>query len=89
MQSHKLSFVLLSLEGDAHGGRNPMTLVVELVVVPHHMDIIPWALLGGVHGGASVIGPNSMNLEVRVHGGASRSGRNSTRLMWWCLKART
>jgi len=70
-------------------GRNPMTLVAGLVVVPHHMDIIPWALLGGVHGGASTIGRNSMNLEVRVHGGASRSGRNSTRVTWWCLKART
>jgi len=53
------------------------------------MDIILWALLGGVHSGASVIGPNSMNLKVRVHGGASRSGCNSTRLTWWCLKART
>jgi len=51
-------------------GRNPMTLVVGLVVVPHHMDIIPWALLEGVHGGASVIRLNSMNLGVRVHGGA-------------------
>ncbi|QCD82965.1 hypothetical protein DEO72_LG2g3307 [Vigna unguiculata] len=66
-----------------------MTLVTRFVVVPHLMDIISWALLGGVHGGASAIGPNSMNLEVRVHGGASRSGRNSTRVMWWCLKART
>jgi len=66
-----------------------MTLVVGLVVVPHHMDIISWALLGRVHGGASVIGPNSMNLEVRVHCGASRSGHNSTRVTWWCLKART
>jgi len=66
-----------------------MTLVVGLVVVPHQMDIIMWAFLGGVHGGASVIGPNSMNLELRVHGGASRSGRNSTRVTWWCLKATT
>jgi len=57
-----------------------MTLVVGVVVVPHHMDIIPWALLRGVHGGASTIGPNSMNLEVGVNGGASRSGRNSTRV---------
>jgi len=53
------------------------------------MDIIPWALLGGVHGGVSGIGPNSMNLEVRAHGGASRSGCNFTRVSWWCLKART
>jgi len=53
------------------------------------MDIIPWALLRGVHGGASTIGPNSMNLEVGVNGGASRSGRNSMRVTWWCLKART
>jgi len=66
-----------------------MTLVVGLMVVPHHMDIISWALLRGVHSGASIIEPNSMNLKVRVHGGASRSGRNSTRLTWWCLKART
>jgi len=35
------------------------------------MDIILWALLEGVHGGASAIRFNSMNLEVRVHGGAS------------------
>ena len=62
-----------------------MTRVAGLVVVPHHMDIILWALLGGIHGGVSAIGPNSMNLEVRVHGGASRSGRNSTRITWWCL----
>jgi len=47
-----------------------------------------WALLGGVHGGASSIRLNSMNFEVRVHDGASISGRNSTRVMWWCLKAR-
>ena len=52
-------------------GRNPMTLVVGFVVVPHHMDVILWALLGGVHGGASNIGLNSMNLGVRVHDGAS------------------
>ena len=70
-------------------GRNPMTLVAGLGVVPHHMDIILWAFLGGVHGGALAIGPNSMNLEVRVHNGASRLGRNSTRVMWWCLKAGT
>jgi len=70
-------------------GHNPITLVAGLVVVPHVMDIIPWALLGGVHGGASTIGPNSLNLEVRVHGGVSRSGRNSMRVTWWCLKART
>ena len=57
-------------------------------MVPHHMDIILWALLGGVHGGASGIRPNSMNLEVRAHGGASRSGCNFTRVSWWCLKAR-
>jgi len=48
-----------------------MTLVVGFVVVPHHMDVILWALLGGVHGGASNIGLNSMNLGVRVHDGAS------------------
>jgi len=66
-----------------------MTLVVGLVMVPHHTDIIPWALLRGVHGGALVIGPNSMNLEVRVHGGASRLGRNSMRVTWWCLTAKT
>jgi len=66
-----------------------MTLVAGFVVVSHHVDIIPWALLGGVHGGASAIGPNSMNLEVRVHGGALRSGHNCTRVTWWCLKART
>jgi len=59
-----------------------MTLVTGLVVVPHLMDIISWALLRDVHGGASVIGPNSMNLEVRVHGGALRSGRNSMRVTW-------
>jgi len=53
------------------------------------MDVIPWALLGGVHGGASSIGLNSMNLKVRVHGGASTTGRNSTRVTWWCLKKRT
>jgi len=35
------------------------------------MDVIPWTLLGGVHGGASSNGCNSMNLVVRVHGGAS------------------
>jgi len=66
-----------------------MTRVAGLVVVPHHMDIILWALLGRVHGGASTIRPNSMNLEARVHGGASRSRRNSTRVTWWCLKAMT
>jgi len=65
--------------------RNPMTLVVGLMVVPHHTDIILWAHIGGVHGGASVIGPNSMNLEVRVHNGALRLGRNSTKATWWCL----
>jgi len=53
------------------------------------MNIIPWALLGRVCGGASPIGLNSMNLEVRVHGGASTSGHNSMRVTWWCLKART
>ncbi|QCD99358.1 hypothetical protein DEO72_LG7g639 [Vigna unguiculata] len=66
-----------------------MTLVAGLVVLPYLMDIIMWALLGGVPGGALAIGPNSMNLEVRVHGDASRPGRNSTRVRWWCLKART
>ena len=63
-------------------GHNPMTLVVGLVVVPYLMDIIPWALLGGVPGGTSAIGPNFKNLEVRVHGGASRSRRNSMRVTW-------
>ena len=29
-------------------GRNSMTLVAGLVVVPHLVDLIPWALLGGV-----------------------------------------
>ncbi|QCD83519.1 hypothetical protein DEO72_LG2g3865 [Vigna unguiculata] len=53
------------------------------------MDVIPRALLGGVHGGVSFIGLNSTNLEVRVHGGAYTIGRNSTRIMWWCLTART
>jgi len=53
------------------------------------MDVIPWTLLVRVHGGASSIGLNPMNLEVRVHGGASTSGRNSTRVSWWCLKAKT
>ena len=66
-----------------------MTLVTGPVVVPHLKDIISWALLGGVHSGASTIGVNSMNLEVRVHGGALRLGRNSTRVTWWCLTART
>ena len=70
-------------------GHNSMILVAGLVVVSHLMDIISWALLGGVLGGASTIGPNSMNLEVRIHGGASRLGRNSTRITWWCLKPRT
>jgi len=58
------------------------------VVVPHLMDVIPWVLIGRVYGGSSSIGLNSMNLEVRVHGGASISGHNSTRVSWWCLKAR-
>jgi len=70
-------------------GHNSMTLVAGLVVVPYLMDVILWTLLRGVPGGASTIGPNSMNLEVRVHGGASRPGRNSTRVTWWYLKART
>ena len=39
-----------------------MTLVVGLMVVSHHTDVISWALLGGVHGGASAIGHNSMTL---------------------------
>jgi len=70
-------------------GHNSMTLVAGLVVVPHHMDVISWTLLRGVPSGPSTIRPNSTNLEVRVHGGASRSGRYSTRVTWWCLKART
>jgi len=45
------------------------------------MDIISWALQGGVHSGASTIGANSMNLEVRVRGGASRTGRNFTNVV--------
>jgi len=52
------------------------------------MDVILWALLGEIHGGASSIGLNSTNLEVRVHGGASTTGHNSTRITWWCLTAR-
>ena len=40
-------------------------------MVPHLMDVIPWILLGGVHGGALSNGRNSMNLMVRVHGGAT------------------
>ena len=40
-------------------------------MVSHHMDVIPWTFLGGVHGGASPIGLNSMNLVVKVLGGAS------------------
>ncbi|QCE03652.1 hypothetical protein DEO72_LG8g1677 [Vigna unguiculata] len=59
------------------------------MVVPHLMNVISWTLLGGVHGGAPSNGLNSMNLEVRVHGGASAKGHNSTRVMWWCFKART
>ena len=43
----------------------------------------------GVLGGTSPNGLNSMDLVVRVHGGASTLGRNSTRVTWWCLKART
>jgi len=58
------------------------------MVVPHLMDVIPWTLLGGDHGGASAIGLNLMNLEVRVHGGAYTTGRNST-VLWWCLTVRT
>jgi len=59
------------------------------MVVPHLMDVIPWTLLGRVHGGASSIGLNPTNLEVRVHGGADTTGRNSTKIMWWCLMAGT
>jgi len=70
-------------------GHNSMTLVAGLVVVPHLTDVILRALLWGVPGGASTIGPNPMNPEGSVHGGASRPGRNSTRVLWWCLKART
>ena len=54
-------------------------------MVPHLMVVIPWVLIGRVHGGASSIGLNSMNLEVRVHGGALILGRNSTEASWWCL----
>jgi len=35
------------------------------------MDVIPRTLLVRVHGGASSIGFNSMDLGVRVHGSAS------------------
>jgi len=42
----------------------------------------------GCYSGASSNGLNSMNLEVRVHGGASAARHNSTRVTWWCLKAR-
>jgi len=69
-------------------GHNSMTLVAGLVVVPHLTNVISWGLLGGVPGGASAIGPNSMNLEVRILGGVSRLGRNSTRMTWWFLRAR-
>jgi len=41
------------------------------MVVPHLMDVIPWAFLLGVPGGASSNGLNSRNLGVRVHGGSS------------------
>jgi len=43
------------------------------MVVPHRMGVIPWTLLGGggVSGGASSIGLNSMDLGVIAHGGAS------------------
>jgi len=42
------------------------------MVVPHRMGVIPWTLLGGgVNGGASSIGLNSMDLGVIAHGGAS------------------
>ena len=58
-------------------------------MVPHLLDVIPWTFLMGVPGGAPSIGLNSMDLVVRVHGGASTLGRNSTRVTWWCLKART
>jgi len=59
------------------------------MVVPHLMEVIPWALLGGFHGGTSSIRLNSTNLEVRVHGGASTTKRHSTRITWWCLTAKT
>jgi len=52
-------------------GHNSMTLVAGLVVVPHLTDVIPRALHGGVPGGASAIGPNSMD-PLR-------------RSQWWCL----
>ena len=42
-------------------GHNSMTLVAGLVVVPHLTDVIPQALLGGVPGGASTIGPSSID----------------------------
>jgi len=69
-------------------GRNSMVLLESSLGFPL-MDVIPWAFLGGVYGGASFIGLNSMNLEARVHGGAYATGRNSTRIMWWCLTTRT
>jgi len=59
------------------------------MVAPHLLDVILWTFLNGVLGGASPIGLNSMDLVVRVHGGASAKGCNSTRVSWWCLKART
>jgi len=50
-------------------------------VTPHRLDVIPWALLRGVPGGASTEGRNSMG----GRGGASGPGRNSTKVTWWCL----
>jgi len=35
------------------------------------MDVIPWAFLLGVPGGASSNGLNYRNHGIRVHGGAS------------------
>ncbi|QCE14382.1 hypothetical protein DEO72_LG11g1382 [Vigna unguiculata] len=39
-------------------------------MVHHLMDVIPWTLLGGVHGGVSLDGRNPMNLVERVQVGA-------------------
>jgi len=50
-------------------------------VASHLLDVIPWTLLRGVHGGASTKGRNSTG----GRGGASGPGRNSTKTTWWCL----
>ena len=50
-------------------------------MAPHLLDVIPWALLREVPGGASTEGRNSTG----GRGGASGPGRNSTKATWWCL----